>query len=740
MKCDAVRPQCGTCRRSIASAASGNHPCPVPDRPCEYDDVLSTEIGGLSVPIPLDGDSDIPFGSLKLTRPKRRRAETDAGNLMSDAPKQQQQQQHQSEDVIVLQRQLKDALARSARLQEEIRRMAESRSMESHDVSRLPTPDLMMEEGGRALGRRWGTNTVPIEAMLSPVAGSGPPRRQRLRYPEMRPPIDTHRAVQGSDALHRALSPIDGPGPTDDLPIVLQKTTLNDSTAQQLWPDQDRELPDGSVITHLCELFFKYHPLRLLVNKQVFDRAREWTAEKPWRPASALIHAICAAACIYSPYNSDRLGEKPPEGDRRIPFLRHPSERPRIEEKGRSFKQYHLGQAVAKVEENVFKNSVNPTQWINAAIIACYELWSDIRFSEAFFMSSAITRSLCVTGLDKVSGRLAENPADGGILAPAEDVVTLHERRQTLWWAYITDQCTSGPLRCYEGSLDDKAVSTHIPDAAAAEAGKKEPLTQNLGSRDLFSTGHVDDFVLLIKACVLNKHVLTFNSRQKVYLRQPSAMPSISKWQSRIDELESTFAPFDATREQVTPERIYAHANLQMAILHLFEHRMSREPTVDADGEDRASADDERVRKACSNVVRVVRDLIRCEYDLRRLHAQVYLAWATTGRILQCEINRAQRVSLGATTTMSTTLSTMNGEAAGTEAQRIALLALEEEAKSGLQSILEALAIGGKTCYKASHAAGLLTQFANGGLPELAMADLLYIDGVIPTEGTMQET
>jgi hypothetical protein len=606
--------------------------------------------------------------------------------------------------------------------------------------SRAASPTLPSARYQRSHERgeqREAAGAVPIYSMLSP--SSGREERLRTRY-QMRPvlaqtiPSAPHAAsplsavsAAGSATIERAGSRDSGPSVAPAVSATREEFSFDDEgdgsngvsiaggskgepaptvaepdpLLELLFPGWSPDLPPPDVVHALCRTFFARHPLGSMLYKRSFMASLSLPPRHPHRPHESLVHAILAAAAPLSPFfdGVEAHDLHRPDAEFNVPFLADARSRPdNASPRNTSFKEWHLTKARNKVERGLLNEYKGALDWVHAVLLITNVLWADLRFTEAFFSNAFLARAASAAGLDKLSSR-HDATADTGIFGEPASAPEEHERRQTMWWIYITDQINSGLPRFYETILSDAAVQCELPVAVADfQAGLDPPLTkQHLASPDLFKTGHIDDFTLHIKSSILIKRVLTFCVRHHVASnpgRRPTAM---RKLDANIADFMASFPPTRFTAD-FSSDRLVAHGNMHLASIYLHEHFLS---STDAAGQS-----EQRVRFATQQILTAVHELLAGSYDFGLLFPHIFVVWSVAGRMVAKEMDRARRTGAPEDPGLAAALAAL-------------ILALE---RAGEKSI------------KARRSAEMLMHVRAGLIPESALADLLYLDGVIPAD------
>lgn len=429
----------------------------------------------------------------------------------------------------------------------------------------------------------------------------------------------------------------------------------------------------------------------------------------PNRPHDSLIHAILAATFDISPLFQmapmRAYDRSQGQGDHFCLMLGDGPMRAKDNNAlfpDGSFKNFHLAKARTKVETSLITESRNPLDWILACILSTYQLWSDARITESYFLSATISRSLAPAGLDKLphfveEGDAAENaPGLFGVPKGIEE----DERRMALWHTFIIDMITGGSMRFYENCISEQAVTANLPNKVEDyQAGRSGPPNeQTLASPDLFRVGHLDDFTLHIKSSILVRRTMTLHCRNQAgdaKHKKPAALSLIDK---SISELLAAFPPTDdySQPETLSVDRLMAHGNVQLAMIHLHEPYLSMAYP--------ASYSNQRVQLGVRNILNVIRQLLGSHLNFALLHAQLYIVWSVAGRMLGKHLEHLNRSG-----------------AEGGEGKALNEGEREEELQSVTQSldlIISALQRAGEKSLKAKRCYELLTYMRKGLLSE----------------------
>lgn len=574
---------------------------------------------------------------------------------------------------------------------------------------------------GRRSRANVSTPAIPVSRLLCIQKESGREDKLVLRYPQR-----SYEKEASASAGRRDVQEV--PSSQDLLGLVeteddkearirseinhLSENALDepDPIREIFFPGWSIDLPSFDTVLKICETFFDYHPLRPLIYKPAFMSGLRRPPKHPDRPHDSLIHAIIAVTFDISPLfqtASVRVNDKlKGPGDHFILLLGDGKMRAKENETlypRDNFKNFHLAKARTKVESSLITETRNPLDWILAAILVAYQLWSDARMTEAFFLCATICRSLAPAGLDKLQHRVDDSgPAETGTgLLGLPKGIEEDQRRMALWYCVCMDQIISGSMRFYENCLSEQAVTAHLPKAVADfQAGRPGPPNgQTLASPELFRKGHLDGFNLAVKASILVRRAMTLHCRHMAGDSKHTKPPGLAVIDKSISELLTAFSPSDDySQPEKLMDRLLAHGTVYQALIHLHEPYLSMtNPT---------SYSNQRVQMGVRNILHVIRQLMSSDYNFAYLHGQLYIIWSVAGRMLGRRLEYL-RAAAGA--------HVMDGQGGQAVAER------EEELRTvtaNLDLITSALQRVGGRSQKAKRCYDLLTYLRKGLLTE----------------------
>lgn len=761
LKCDAVRPVCGTCTRSRKAAASANHVSPVPDGDCVYDDFQTSfnpslhgqqQASSLSQSLASSTNKarrvsnahslkQEMSGNLDAKKPsvqKRRKTFGDEGKRSPLAWDQSDKvvghaDRHMESKVSSLHPLPGEtALQRSHRLENRIREL-EARLKVKEEQEHSSIHSDAAGQGETHLSERREREvytkgpTVPIFSMLSP--SSGREERYRLQYSQR--PAGYQSNTSSSLKNETSFSPQDTKTSVIfDFPEINREDQARNELAhghfvqddpilQLLWPGWSADLPSPDTVMTICETFFRLHPMKSLIYKSSFMAGLSLPPKHPHRPHDSLIHAILATTADISPFFAIKRTDTQ---DRFIMLLsdsRSRQERSHnfLSSDQLSFKEYHLRKSREKVEYSLITEFRNPLDWVAACLLSCFTLWNDFRIIEAYFLSAILSRGASPAGLDKLPSRHfsqdVETDRVPGLFGSPQGVEE-HERRMTFWHMFIADQYTGGSPMFYENLLSEQSILTNLPCAVADyQAGRDvSPNPQTLSSPDLFRSGHLDDFTLHIKSAILVRRACTLQCRNQLTKKKPSGLNVVDK---QIVEFLDSFPPFNFDNaDQISVDKLAAWTNVFLAIFYLHEPYLT--PTSISEKDEGNNYSIKRINLAIDKVLFTIHYLMSSSFDFALLHPQVFLTWSVCARMLGKEMDLLKR-------TAPSTDEIARGQ------QEIALQQVVEK----IHCIVLALERGGEKNIRARRCSELVSYVRSGTLNEGILSQLLYTDGVIPT-------
>ncbi|GAA5990411.1 hypothetical protein JCM5350_003690 [Sporobolomyces pararoseus] len=259
-----------------------------------------------------------------------------------------------------------------------------------------------------------------------------------------------------------------------------------DSTSTLLDLSYPPSLPPLSVLHHLVSTFFKRAavPSTMLSKAKLLFTLSLSPTDSRW-PDEALLHSICAYACMFVSEESlgggeygglgfDTIGAGPGGGLR----LRY------WEIEGdQSAKDYHYRKAKEAIEQALsLTRSSNPNrnlfQVLQSVILSCYVAYLSARFSDLWLLSGTATRLIAPLGLNHLEpwdfdrnrsgppyqdwGIRVRKTERGELLGTVRNLSEHWERSCTFWLAFAVDRFASANTD-WTTSIDEQDISTHLP-------------------------------------------------------------------------------------------------------------------------------------------------------------------------------------------------------------------------------------------------------------------------------------
>ncbi|KAE8223028.1 hypothetical protein CF319_g3866 [Tilletia indica] len=501
-----------------------------------------------------------------------------------------------------------------------------------------------------------------------------------------------------------------------------QSVPQPDPFLELLWPGWPKDLPSPDTLHHLAEIFFAKCPLRGMLNKGQFMAGLLLPPRHPNRPHEALLHAVLAVAAPMSPHFKSKRsnplagGVCSPRASHQtmgtfsdpecvVPMVGDPHRRQdNLDPSQLSFADFHLSQARLKIEVSMRTSTRNPIHWLQASILGAYLLWADARFVEGFMLSGVLSRAAAPVGLFKLQSRhTAEPQIPASLLAPPSSAAEEHERRTLMWYVYLNDVYQSGAGLYWEPVIDDAAIQTSLPVPMMQwQAGLDPPPNhQVLTSPDLFTSNHMDDFILHIKSGVILKRVQLFIARNNITMFTTKRPAGFRALDNTINEFLASFTGSHHLEfgPDVTMDRLLSYSNVMLSTILLHENFVSLS--------DRTSYSNVRTEQATKAVLQTIYELLASSFDFNLLHPYIYMAWTIAARMI-CRELTWQRIF---------------GEAK-----------VADEVAQALDTVIEALHRAGDKHLVATRSALLLDRFRQGHWSEEMLSGSIFIDGVLPGE------
>ncbi|GAA5905111.1 uncharacterized protein JCM6883_004969 [Sporobolomyces salmoneus] len=432
-------------------------------------------------------------------------------------------------------------------------------------------------------------------------------------------------------------------------------------------------LPSLSVLHHLVSTFFKRAavPSTMLSKAKLFFTLTLSPTDSRW-PDEALLHAICAYACMFVSEESlgggeyGGLGFEAPGGDGGL-RLRY------WEVEGdQSARDYHYKKAKESIEQALsLTRNMNPSirrnlfQVLQAVILVCYVAYLSAQFSDLWLLAGTATRLIAPLGLNHLEpwdfDRNKSGPPyqDWGIrvrkternevLGPVKNLSEHWERSCTFWLAFAVDRFASANTD-WTTSIDEKDISTHLPCIATQPMPglSIDPLLCHVPSLYHASPSFLQDtsapigaLGLYIKATILLGRVVNYTQRFPRYLVIPlgescSSMKRDIKAGAEFVDLDVSISKFKASHSANFFDHAGSTIDGFLASAYVIPHvaTILLHETL-TDRYDRSpSSSIQRCLVASKCIINSTYVLYQSSYDLGGVDPFLPFCWSVAGRAL----------------------------------------------------------------------------------------------------------
>ncbi|KAF8507193.1 hypothetical protein F5888DRAFT_1602133 [Russula emetica] len=461
LKCDAQRP-CSTCVRSHAHALS-HAPAGVniPEHPeCTFDEVPSTAVA-----------QEVPKNRYEKLENRINELEAMLKDQTSSAPSKSS-----------------PSSLSPASAQSQPSPLSNYAGLTNATIS-TPSSTLLTPDFG--LGQDYQPSSLTFTDVASPLKS-------------FISPVDNHPEEMKVPATAAAISEIQG-----DTTSFFSEGFGYDV----MWPAWPRDLPSPSLVRHLVETFFAFHPhASRLFHVSTFVTTLDLPPNHPKFPSPCILHAICAVGSLYTmavpptPLPDKNMGAHEIFGGRH-----------RQNDYVDSFAEKQVKLAKQTSEEQLWAGR-KLLEGVQALLIITWWYWCHARY--AFMTIAQAIRAAIPLGLNVESpfSPLSDSIRTPSLILPPESVVEEEVRRNTFWLLYAMERmggCSNGwPL-----SLDDQDVSQLLPmsgfnfELGASWSGSERQLALGKDILLLHPEDQVDSFNLYIKGTMLLSRVKAFNIR-----------------------------------------------------------------------------------------------------------------------------------------------------------------------------------------------------------------------------------
>lgn len=468
LKCDAQRP-CSTCVRSHAHALShAPAGANIPEHPeCTFDEVPSAATAGVQ---------EVPKNRYEKLETRINELEAMLKDQTSSSPNKSSPSSLSPASV----QSQPSSLSNYAGL---------TNATTSTPSSILQSPDFGLRQDYQPSSLTFTGVTPPLKSFISPVDN---------HLEEMKVPT--------TDAF---ISELQG-----DTTSFLSQGFGYDV----IWPSWPRDLPSPSLVRHLVDSFFAFHPhASRLFHVSTFVNTLNLPPNHPKFPSPCILHAICALGGLYT------MAVPPtPLPDKNMGAYEIFGNRYRQKDYVDSFGEKQVKLAKQTSEEQLWAGR-KLVEGVQALLIVTWWYWCHARWVEAFMTIAEAIRAAVPLGLNVESSfsPLSDSIRNPSLIPPPETVVEEEVRRNTFWLLYAMERmggCSNG----WALSLDDQDVSQLLPmngfhfEQGASWSGSKRQ--HALGNDILLfhPEDQVDSFNMYIKGTILLSRVKTFNLRFRV--------------------------------------------------------------------------------------------------------------------------------------------------------------------------------------------------------------------------------
>ncbi|KDQ09248.1 hypothetical protein BOTBODRAFT_37156 [Botryobasidium botryosum FD-172 SS1] len=313
-----------------------------------------------------------------------------------------------------------------------------------------------------------------------------------------------------------------------------------DPLLELLYPAWPTRLPPPPLLDHLVEVFITSHPYApYLLHRPTFAYRVSLGPTSLQFPSTALLHAICSIASLYSTYipSLPEAVAKPPTKAIFLSKDRHHNEC-----FGTQQAEFSREAAAAEVAtgEKLFElfQSVLVRTWWAQAMSRWVDLWTG---------SGMAIRYAVPLGLNTSEGYQCLGAKDhlSDFFPPPANNFEAEQRIQSFWLVYSFER-TIAPTGKYAFSIDDEDVSQIFPTKLANyESGilPSEPRQVMFTPKYLtvHPPQHTDSFGLYVKATTLLSKIKVFNGRYRRRYGSDAVDPRDTAEFKKLDSLISAF-------------------------------------------------------------------------------------------------------------------------------------------------------------------------------------------------------
>ncbi|KAI5124712.1 hypothetical protein M0805_004318 [Coniferiporia weirii] len=387
------------------------------------------------------------------------------------------------------------------------------------------------------------------------------------------------RTNSGSPSVPAYISPATTPPQNGTSTSAGEPQVGTNYATQVLWPNWPHDLPSFTLLQHLVEVFFAFHPhAGRLFHGPSFLASLSLSPTHPGFPHIAILHAICAVGSFYTvavaPPPLPNFAETPADDLFQNAYKRKKA-------MPDSFGELHAKFATAAIDESTSlgerlfecQQATTVLTWF----FHCHAKWADM-----FLVTGRAIRYLIPIGLNMCPPfhSISKSLRAPSIIPPARTVIEDETRRNTFWLTYATERLYSSG-NGWAMSLDDQDVSQLLPVRADQfEQGiLVPPKTRQWAHSPDMLLNHpleqTDSFVLYIKSSIVMSRVKNFNLRfrAKNHAGDPMMVPPP----------ESTTADQSASAQYIDPRETPGFKEVDHLVMSFIPSfpRGLRDPVID---------------------------------------------------------------------------------------------------------------------------------------------------------------
>ncbi|CEL53593.1 hypothetical protein RSOLAG1IB_06448 [Rhizoctonia solani AG-1 IB] len=399
------------------------------------------------------------------------------------------------------------------------------------------------------------------------------------------------------------------------------------------WP---LELPPKPLMLHLIDSFFTCYPnSRRIIHRPTFLLQLLEHPSSPRFPFIPLLHSICAAAALHSPY----VTAAPLPDLSKYPVVDVFQDKTRVDQ-GRElmFDEQHF--ILSKYQcMSAAREGVNFFGVIQACVINSWWAFSSARWFDVWATNSLAMRMCIALGLnfpDTLHKPLPDKAREKFLIGPPTSHVDVELRRNAFWLTYCLERyhLYAGP---WVFDINDDDIQQTLPGTLEAfEAGFEDGQErQNIFSGNLFSThySNQDDFAMYIKCAIMLSQVHVVELRRLSRYTTPDEVRDSQEMGNLEAKTSSTRL---ALRKQFNPvEQLSPFAVSNAFVAHMAPLWASIKLHIEiANWQDPSCESASKCLAAARAILRYTTVLASTSFDFSRIDRVVCLPWLSAGRAL----------------------------------------------------------------------------------------------------------